>query len=69
MQIYPLDGKIQLSAFVADDHDPDILTFRQVLADVTDIGVCYFGDMYQTCLIVRQTDKCAEIGDRFYFSF
>ena len=64
-----LDGQVDLAAFGADDHDLYILTLCQVLTDIADIGVGHLRDMYHAGLVLGQGDKCAEIGDRFDFSF
>ena len=63
-----LDGQIDLAVIGADDHDLHILTFGQMLANVADIGIGNLRNMYQTCLILRQRNKCAKIGDRLYLA-
>ena len=64
-----LDGKVDLAVFRADDHHLHILTLGQVLADIADIGIGYFGNMYKAGLILRQGNECAEIGDGLYLAF
>ena len=63
-----LDGQVDFAVFVADDHDLHILTLGQMLADVTDIGIGNLRNMYHAGLVFGQCDKCAEIGDGFYFA-
>ena len=63
-----LDGQVDLAVFIADDDHLHILALGQVLADIADIGIGYLGNMYHAGLILRQRDKCAEIGDGFYFA-
>ena len=63
-----LDGQVDLSVFGADDHNLHILTFGQMLTDVTDICVGDLRNMYHTGLVFRQRYKCAEIGDGFDFA-
>ena len=64
-----LDGQVDLAVLGTDDYYLDLLTLGQVLADVTDIGVGHLGNMYQTGLVLRQGDECAEIGDGLDFAF
>ena len=67
--LQPLDGQVDLAVFAADNHDLYILTLGQMLADVADIGICYFGNMYHAGLVFGQGHKSTEIGDGFYFTF
>ena len=60
-----LDGKVDLSVLISNDHNLHILALGQVLTDVADIGICHFGNMYHSRLVFRQRDECAEIGDCF----
>ena len=64
-----LDGQVDLAVFIADDNDFDILTLSQMGADITDIGVSDFRDMYHTGLILRQGNECAKISNGLDFSF
>ena len=59
-----LDRQIDFSVLISDDHDLHILTFGQVLANVTDIGIGNLRNMYHTYLIVIERDECAKIRDR-----
>ena len=63
-----VNGQVDLVVFVADDHHLRILTLGQMGADVADVGIGYFGNMYHTGLILRQRYKCAEVGDGFDFA-
>ena len=63
-----LNGKVDLAIFCIDDHYLHILTLDQMLPNVANIGIGNLRDMYKTRLILGQGNKCAEIGDRFYFS-
>ena len=62
-----LDGQIDFSIFVANDHDLYVLPFRQVLPDVTDVGIGDFGNMYHAGLVLRQGNESAKIGDGLDF--
>ena len=64
-----LDGQIDLVALYANDHYLHILTFGQMLTDVTDIRIGHFGNMYHAGVIFRKRDERTEIGDRFYLAF
>ena len=60
----PLDGQVDLSVRIhSKDHDLDGLTLGQVLADIRDIGVGNFRDMYHTGLALGQRNERAEAGD------
>ena len=63
-----LDGQVDLAVLGADDHDLDILTLSQVLTDVTDIGIGNLGNMYHAGLVLRQGNKCTEVGDGLDFT-
>ena len=68
LSLQALDGKIDLSVVGADNGDFYILTFCQMLADIADIGIGHFRNMYQTGLVVGKCHKGTEIGDRFYLA-
>ena len=64
-----LDGQVDLTVFRTNNHDLHILPLGQVLADVIDIGIGHFRDMYHAGLILGQSHKGSEIGDGLDFSF
>ena len=63
-----LDRKIDLAVVGVYDHDLNILAFGQMLADITDEGVGYLGNMYQTGLVIGQCHKSTEICDGLYLA-
>ena len=58
-----LDRQIDLTAIDTDDHDLNILAFGQVLANVTDIKIGHFGNMYHAGMVFRKGNECAKICD------
>ena len=64
-----LNGKIDFAAVYANDNNLDILTFRQVLANITNLCFGDLRDMYHAGLVLGQRNKCTEIGNGFYFAF
>ena len=65
-----LDGEIDALAVIdTDDLDLDLLSFLKVVVDVIDVRIGDFRDMYQSGLIVRQRNECAELGDAGNFTF
>ena len=66
--LQPLDGQIDLTVVIADNHDLHILAFGQVLADITDVSIGYLRNMHHAGLVFRQCHERAEIGDRLNFA-
>ena len=62
-----LDGQIDFSIFVANDHNLNVLPLRQVLPDITDVGIGDFGNMYHAGSVFRQGNESAKIGDGLDF--